>query len=215
MIKIKSENKFLGYSIIITLAVITLFTLVGIMKKDYWSYIIYEKSPMGYYEAMLLFLCFIVAGMNLMKYYREKNKINISRGIITLGFFYLFIDEKFGIHENIRERILKPNGVKIDFLYWMEPGDYALLGILIMGIIMALIIFKELKENKRGFLFFIIGVCFSAIAVLDDSMNLRGMDINIQKMVQYAEEILETCGMVCFLNSVVTVMLQEKNKIEK
>ena len=101
MIKIKSENKFLGYSIIITLAVITIFTLAGIVRKDYWSYIIYEKSPMGYYEAMLLFLCFVVAGMNLIKYYREKNKINISRGIITLGFFYLFIDEKFGIPENI------------------------------------------------------------------------------------------------------------------
>ena len=97
----------------------------------------------------------------------------------------------------------------------MEPEDYALLGILIIGIIMALIIFKELKENKRGFLFFIIGICFSIIAVFDDSMNLRGMDINIQKMVQYGEEMLETCGMLCFLNSVVTVMLDEKNRIEK
>jgi hypothetical protein len=37
---------------------------------------------------------------------------------------------------------LFPNGIKIDFLYWMEPGDYALLGILIFGIITAIIIFR-------------------------------------------------------------------------
>ncbi len=207
----KKENKFFMYSIVVTMIIITLFTIMGVLKNEYWRYIIYEKSPMGYYEALLLFLCFVVSGMNFIKYSRENNKINISRGIITMGFFYLFLDEKFGIHENIRERILKPNGIKIDFLYWMEPGDYALLGILILGLITAMFLLKELKKNKRGFIFFTIGVLFSIMAVLDDSLNLKGMNIEIQKMIQYAEEIIETCGMICFLNSVVTVMLQNKN----
>ena len=41
--------------------------------------------------------------------------------------------------------------------------------------------------------------------------KLKGMNIEIQKMIQYAEEIIETCRMICYLNSVVTVMKKKKN----
>lgn len=206
----KKENKFFMYSIVVTMVSIIFFTIMGVLKNEYWRYIIYEKSPMGYYEATVLFLCFGLSLINCIKYYKDNNKINIRRAVIVAGFFYLFLDEKFAIHEYIREQILKPNKIKIDILYWMEPGDYALLGVLILGLITAIFLLKELKKNKRGFIFFIIGVLFSIMAVLDDSLNLKGMNIEIQKMIQYAEEIIETCGMICFLNFAGTVMIQNK-----
>ncbi|MDI6707437.1 MAG: hypothetical protein QME73_14475 [Bacillota bacterium] len=61
--------------------------------------------------------------------------------------------------------------------------------------------------RKSAKICFLTGVLFSAIAVILDSFNVEGFSIHIQRIEQFVEEILETTGMVFFLNALLLVFM--------
>jgi uncharacterized membrane protein len=174
---------------------------MGIFRHGYWSYVIYEKSPFGWYEALLLFLCFVFAGYNLFLVYTAERRVNVPWLILSAGFFYLTLDEKFALHESIRENFFKSNDITLDIFFWTEKGDYVLLLLMAAGLFMLPFILKELKKNAKSFIFFIIAVIFGAAAVLTDSADLSLFSADTQKILQYAEEIFETASSLFFMNS--------------
>lgn len=212
MKQISFENKIFYGSAALSLAALVFCTVAGMLRHDYWSYVIYEKSPFGWYEAFLLFLCFIFAVCNLILIYKKEHKVNTVWALLSIGFLYLTFDEKFAIHEGIREGFFKPNDISLNIFFWVEKGDYVLLLLMIAGLLMLPFVLKELKKNRRTLLFFIIAVILSAAAVLTDSVNLSSFSVPVQKFLQYAEEIFETSAALFFMNSFFSFSLKQIQK---
>ncbi len=211
----KIKSKIETISAIITSLIFFLLTTLGICYHDYWSYIIYEKSPMGYYEALLLFFCFLIALLNFIVSHRYEEKWNLSWIILTLGFLYLTLDEKFAIHETIREEYFKPNNLTLEFLFWVEKGDYVLMFVFLVGLCAMPILYKEIKKYRKSMILFLLALIFTAGAVFTDSIDLKGIDFSLQKFIQYMEEVFETTGMLLFLNSFVGILIEKRKEYAK
>ncbi len=120
---------------------------------------------------------------------------------MAAAFFYLTLDERFAIHERIRDKFLAPEDIKLSLFFWTSPGDFILLIFLVAGLIMSPFFIKLFKKRKSSLICFITAIVFSALAVLIDSIEVKSMAMDIQRAEQFIEEILETTGMIFFLNS--------------
>ena len=178
---------------------IIFLTLIAV--PNYWKNIIYERSALTWVESLILSACSMISFFNFLFLKKQKGKISGIWILLTSVFLYLALDERFMLHEGIRERILKPNNIQLKFLFWVEKGDYVLLMFMVAGLSILPFIFKELKSDKTSMRFFITGIIFSVFAVLTYTIDLRGKQLQSQYLIQYVEEVLETSGMLCFFNS--------------
>ena len=201
MNRIENERHFFWLTLIISLMILGVFTGAGLVKQEYWRYVIYEKSPYAAYQGWLLFLCFAFALANVFVLLKKRGEFNYTWILFCIGFLYLTADEKFAIHEKIREMILKPREIQISWLFWVEKGDYVLLALMLLGIAILPLVLREMQSNKKAFVYFISAVGFSIVAVVIDSINLKIFTPSFQKLLQYIEVLFETGGMLFFLNS--------------
>jgi hypothetical protein len=197
----KNQTVFFRGTLLISLSIFLFFTMVGVSKNEYWRYIIYEKSPLGYYQALLLLSCCIYAFLNLRADQRKTGKLSFGWLILFLGFIYLTLDEKFALHENLREQIFKPNNFVLPALFWVERGDYGLLILMIIGLCLSPFVLKVVSHNKSARNLFFGAMAFSAFVVAVDSIDLQGMPLPRQKLLQYFEEIFELTAEIFYLNA--------------
>jgi hypothetical protein len=197
------DNERTAFKIIsFSTVLVCILSLTFISYPEYWKNIIYEKSPMTWFESMILFACTFISMLNFILLKAKTGQFNKVWFLFVMGFLYLTIDERFMVHEKIREQILKPNHLNIDFLFWVEKGDYVLIFLMVTGLFFVPMIWKELKSDKEATLFFLIAIFCSAVAVGLDTISLKGMSLQLQYVIQYFEEIAETAAMVCFLNAI-------------
>ncbi|HYH04504.1 MAG TPA: hypothetical protein VEC37_15535 [Bacillota bacterium] len=201
MSRIENERRFFWLTMMFSLMVLGVFTVAGLIKHEYWRYIIYEKSPYAAYQGLLLFLCFGFALANALFLFKKRGEFNQTWILFSIGFFYLTMDEIFAIHEKIRELILKPGEIQIPWLFWVEKGDYVLLVLMLTGILILPFVLREMQNNSKAWWYFISAVGFSTVAVVIDSIYLEEFSSGIQKLLQYIEVLCETGGMLFFLNS--------------
>ncbi|MCM1988990.1 hypothetical protein [Oceanirhabdus seepicola] len=201
MNKLKKLEKFIIIlNIIISISFISLL-VIG-KWPNWWEYVILERSPMTWFESMLLWSCFMLCGGCLLfSILREEKSKSILWIILVLGFAFLTLDERFALHERIRDGFLAPKGIKIPLFFWTSAGDFILLVFMVIGLLMLPKILKLFRERKTALIFFIIGIFFAVTAILMDSLNVHEMSIEFLRVEQFIEEIFETTGMLFFLNS--------------
>lgn len=176
--------------------------LVFVKWPKWWEYVIFERTPMTWFESILLFSCSLLAFIcALLNYLNLKNKNMIIWLVISIGFTILTLDERFAIHERIRDLFLAPNGLKFPLFFWTPPGDFILLLICFISLAFVPFIYKLLKKRKLALLFFKFAFILTLIAVILDSMEWKTYSIQIQRIEQFVEEIIETIAMLFYLNS--------------
>ncbi len=194
--------QYLGLGAIILLPVLFTSALVIGRWPEWWAWVIFERTPMTWMESLLLFTAALTAATCAMFSYFQQNKRNLLVWLfITCGFFYLTLDERFAIHERIRDKILAPNNLDISLFFWTSSGDYILLIIMFIGLLTLPFIIRTFREKFSALLCFISAIIVSATAIIIDSITHEGMSIEAQRMEQFIEEILETTGMMLFLSS--------------
>ncbi len=196
----EKERKTVFY-ISFSAVIACLLFLTAVSIPNYWKNIIYERSAFTWVESVILFSCASISLFNSLLLKKISGKFSGVWTFFCFAFLYLSLDEQFMLHETIRDRFLKPSQFQLDFLFWVEKGDYILFIFMIAGLSILPIIFKEIRNNKNALVFLIAGVIFSFFAVITDSIDLHGRSLNAQYLIQYAEELLETFGMLCFFNS--------------
>lgn len=168
----------------------------------WWEWIVFERTPMTWFESILLytcsFLCFLCAILSNLKNDPKDIKWWLILGI---SFFYLTFDERFAIHERIRDNFLAVNDINLPFVSWVAPGDFILLVFMILGLAFLPWILKLFRKRKIALILFIIGIIISGIAVILDSFNIHKLSLESQRLEQTIEEIIETFGMLVFVNS--------------
>jgi hypothetical protein len=188
--------------IFLPLIVTSLFIILLLIGQwpRYWEWIAKEQTPFTWYQSVLLLLVAVFSIWNAVFSLLSKMKQHaLTWVLVSLAFFALTIDERFAIHERIRDKLLRPADISIPFLPWVGAGDF----ILLLYLAIALLLFRQVmqifKEDSLSFKFFIIGFVLSAIAILADSYNFEGMAIEALIMEQTLEEIIEAFSFSCIL----------------
>ncbi len=44
--------------------------------------------------------------------------------LLAVGFAAPAVDERFALHERLRDAVLAPRGISVPFLPWVAPGDF-------------------------------------------------------------------------------------------
>jgi hypothetical protein len=176
--------------------------LIVFSYPEYWNYVIEELGPMTWFESLLLFLTavltFLCAGID---YVRGKGRQAFLWALLAAGFLALCADERFAIHERIRDSILAPHNVKLIF-FWVSPGDITLLLAMIVGLIFLFFIIRQFRERKAAMIVFLLAVAVSAAAVISDSFDFTQMTVEELRLEQFVEELIETTAMLLYTTSV-------------
>jgi hypothetical protein len=176
--------------------------LIGVKWPNYWQYIASEQTPMTWFQSVILFSCSLtaLACASLSYIDRGWHKRVWVWGTLSLSFLFLTLDERFAMHERVRDLWLKPANIRIP-LPWVGPGDFILLIYLILGLGFVFYIYQILKERKSVWVWFCIGLALSTLAVAIDSFDVAMMTLSQERFFQSVEEIIESVAMLSMWSS--------------
>jgi hypothetical protein len=185
-----------------TIAIPAAFVVFFIVARwpEYWMWINFENTPMTSLEVGVMYTAALVAAACGTVYHVTDFDRFAARWWWALGaaLFYLGLDDRFAIHERIRDQLLAPAGIRIPGLP-IAPGDFILLAYALVGLVFTWkgrALWRARPAIERCFL---AGVIVSAVAVLMDAYDIARFSIPAQRLEQTLEEICELIGQTCFL----------------
>lgn len=203
-----------------------LMIFVFIVSKwpKYWEHINYEYSHLTWLSSLNLILislfCFL-AFLFEEKSEGDKSLFGLFKkyliGLLSVGFFALALDEKFQIHEKLREFVFIPNEVGTD-IPGVGAGDFLHLIIAIAGLSVSYFIFQKLTAVKIAKGFFLSALlCGLASVIIDvtspvvrDDASLTPQELQASIDHQFFEELIEINAIIFFL---MTFYLLFKNNL--
>jgi hypothetical protein len=156
----------------------------------YWAWIAPERTPLGFLEALFLFSGALLAGLLGLLAVFEERSLSERRAwaLASLGFAFLGADERFALHERLRDNVLADLGVGLP---WGSPGDYVLLLYLGAGLSLLPAVLEPLRSDRPAVGLFAAGVVLAALSVLADSFDVRAMAPATERLEQSLEEVVE------------------------
>ncbi len=167
-------RRFAVFMAVVNAAVpLGIFLYAGITGRDYAPLFWNENTFMTWFSSAQMALIGLVAWLN------REAAVLVRRlapqqparpwiwWIFMAGFFFLALDERFRIHEQVRDRWLKPGGLFTGFEY-IRPGDVGLYFYLLAGLLCAAFLIAELRRFPPALKFFAAAIgCAGVIAVID------------------------------------------------
>ncbi|MBK26920.1 MAG: hypothetical protein CME70_23155 [Halobacteriovorax sp.] len=132
-------------------------------------------------------------------------------GFLGVGFIFLSLDEKFQIHEKLRENFFIPNEIGTN-ISGIGAGDFLHILIAIFGLAISRFIYIKIKKSKLSIILFTSALTLAFISVITDATSpvVRDDSLLSQSELmrsinhQFTEEILETTAVIffgsCFIN---------------
>jgi hypothetical protein len=166
---------------------------------NWWEWTVPEQSPMTWMQSLLLFLNVIAASSLAVWNYLQNDKAKMRWWILlAVGLTYLMLDERFAIHERIRDLYLAPQGVKIPFFFWTTSGDFILLLYVMIGVSLCYPYLKLFRLRKSAFYWLVSAFVIAVITIGIDSISFKTYSRFIQNVQQFSEELLEIFVMNSF-----------------
>lgn len=208
----KLENR--GLLLIVIIPAMFIAVLVLLQWPQWWKWTIFERTPMTWLQSVMLVCCSLAAlcGMSLCMVNNHRDDCRLYL-VLGLGFAYLALDERFALHERLRDKFLAQHDITLPLFPWVAAGNFVLLLFLIAGMAALPWIMKLFRRRKAKSLF-IAGVSTAAVAVLMDSFEFHQYSLAFQRLQQFVEEVLETTAMALFLSALfltLTAHLQQLN----
>jgi len=177
--------------------------LVGAGWPRYWTYVAAEDTPMTWLQSVVLVLT--AAGWAVAAYVHRlrDGRYAVPWLLLAVGFLGLGLDERFALHERIRDRILAPADIRIPFLPWVGPGDFVLLAVGAAGLALAPRVWRGLSRDRRARMLFVVGVGLAVLAVGMDSLDPARMGLDVERLEQTLEECVELASGLAFLGAAV------------
>jgi len=185
-----------------------LLLMVVAAWPQYWRFIAAETTPLAWLESVLLVLTGAVTGSIALveaMIGRSQRKAILAWIIVAAAFAWLSLDERFALHERIRDRFLKPTGIKL--LPWMEAGDWLIPLYAVCGLAAVWSIWRLIGVHNGARIFLIVGLIIAACAVGMDTIDIRSLDKGAERLLQSIEEGLETVAMTSFLSAFLCVWM--------
>lgn len=185
-------------------AVLTPLVLAGVRWPAWWSWIAAEDTPMTWLQSVDLVLC--AAGSALVALLLRLQGQGPARrrpwALLTAGFAALAFDERFSVHERVRDGVLAPRGVRIPFLPWIAPGDFLLVCVALVGLAVLPMVLRAVAGDHAARLVLFAGVGLALVAVGLDSVDPSTWSEHAERVQQTSEEVIEMASGLCFLAAV-------------
>jgi len=131
----------------------------------------------------------------------------VAWGVLALGFAGLAFDERFSVHERIRDHILAPRGVRIPFLPWVAPGDFLLMLVAVAGLLVLPLVWRCFRGDRLAIALLGAGVLLALVAVGLDSIDPSSWTVGQERVQQSLEEVVELGSGLAFLGASVVRLL--------
>ncbi|SFA83023.1 hypothetical protein SAMN05216312_101751 [Cohnella sp. OV330] len=124
--------------------------------------------------------------------------------ITAAAFAWLSLDERFALHERLRDRYLKQTGIRL--LPWMEAGDWLIPLYAVCGLAAVWALWRLLGKGRAARAFFAAGLVLAFCAVSMDTIDIRSLGKSSERLLQTIEECLETAAMTAFASAFLSVL---------
>jgi len=179
------------------------FTLLLLAAKwpRYWAYVAPEQTPMTWLQSVLLFACMLLGLLSFTLAYAEEGWSRRAGVwlVVTAAYLFLALDERFALHERVRDNVLAPRDIKL--LPWMGAGDFLLLLYAIAGLLFVSELYKVLRSRRAAWRWFRAAAVLALAAVGADSVDVARMTEDGERVEQTLEEIVELAAMAAFFSS--------------
>ncbi|HEY8529166.1 MAG TPA: hypothetical protein VIL22_05750 [Paenibacillaceae bacterium] len=175
--------------------------LIAMAWPEYWRYVAPETSPLAWWESVLLALSSFACLLLAWDAWRREERRAVRAGwlAVAAGFALLALDERFAVHERIRDRFLKPTGIRL--LPWMEEGDWLIPLYALAGLAAAWGIWRLLGVRPASRRFFAAALVMAFCGAALDTVDIRSLDPAAERLLQSVEEIVEALAMTAFLSA--------------
>ena len=186
---------------LLALAVLVPAVLAAAQYPRYWAWIAPELTPMTWVQTVCLMLAAAASALvavvgRLRGWSRGSRTVH---WLLAAGMVYLALDDRFAVHERIRDRILAPRDIRIPGLSWLAPGDFQMLLIAVAGLIFLPFVLRALRADKLALVLFCLGALTAAIAIGMDTIDPATMPMTVERLEQTLEECLELVADALFL----------------
>ncbi|MAX65759.1 MAG: hypothetical protein CME66_02385 [Halobacteriovoraceae bacterium] len=179
--------------------------------ERYWDHISYEHSHLTWLSSLQLF--FIGTTCLTIWIGKSNNRLDLKKlkqfwlwPFLGFSFIFLSLDEKFQIHERLREGVFKPNHIGTN-LPGIGAGDFLHILFAVIGLALSYFIYKQIKKNKIALIYLILALIISLYTVISDAfseipnLNSSQTYIEIFRFHQFTEEILEILAQLFFFST--------------
>lgn len=162
------------------LVLASLLTYTVLQSRPLWTLFRREYSLATWFSSVQLLLLALVA-------YAIYRLLAVSRGVgtaavrhrwvwgvVACGFLVLALDERFGIHEVLRDALFRPAGIWADSPYFI-PGDAGLHLFFLVGLVLTPFLIGELRPARGSLMLYGLALLLSLAVILIDS--LRGSTV--------------------------------------
>ncbi len=182
-------------------------TLAG--GERWWVYVALESSPMTWLQSVVLVLAGC-AGLLLALAARAAGDREGARAWVLLGpgLLVLAVDERFALHERLRDRVLAPRDVGPQVLAWVAPGDVVLFAVGVAGLALLPLVWRGVRADRAAGRALALAVFLSVGAVLADSVDPQRWGVAGERLEQTVEEVVELAAGLCLLAAAALPLLR-------
>ncbi len=182
--------------------------------EPYWKMFRGEHNAVAWFSSVQLLLIGGVAYLNYLtcNASTESEASGASRyrwawALVALGFLLFALDERFNIHEALRDELFRPAGVFVG-ISWLIDGDVGLYVFLLVGLAVAPFLLRDLRRPPLGLLLFITALFLTLPTIIIDSLRDRVLqDWEYRLFWDYTfEEVGEIWAQLLFLCSFLVVL---------
>lgn len=188
-----------------------------ITGRRFWLVFWGEDNLITWFSSLQLVLVALTAYLNLRvaalwrQLSGEESRKYWIWLVFALGFLFLALDERFEIHEALREGIIAQHG-EVSIIPWARPADIGLYLYLVIGLMMGAFLVSELRVGYRGLLLFGLAVAVAASVTVVDSLPkdlTRQWPLEFRRfLTSVFEESGEIWAQLLFLLSFLSVLKQ-------
>lgn len=210
--------------------------LAGARWPSWWAWIAPEQTPMTWLQSVALVLAAVTALLtahllrltmpgtgttdadadaggaraDLDAADRGDRRARAGVGpwlLLAAGLAALAIDERFALHERLRDGVLAPRGVTIPFLPWVGPGDFLLLAVGLVGLAVLPMVWRAIGPDAGARRALLVGVGLAVVAVGMDSIDPTTWTTSVERVEQTVEEVIELASALALLAAVALHLL--------
>jgi len=174
---------------------------------QWWSWIAPEQTPMTWVQSVALMLASALSLLVAYVLHYTGGGRQSMWWLLAGGFAGLAIDERFALHERVRDGMLAPRGVSVPFLPWVAPGDFLLMAVGLIGLAVLPFVWRAMGSDRAAQGALATGVALAVIAVGMDSIDPATWTLTAERIQQTAEEIVELGSGLAFLAAVAIRLL--------
>ncbi len=167
----------------------------------WWVWIAQEQVPMTWFQSVTLVVIGVVSLIAWFLCRMADIKPRFGFVVLAVGFAALAFDERFAIHERVRDGVLAPRGISLPLLTWIAPGDFLLVLVALVGLAIVPTVLRSLRGDRSALGLFLLGVTLALISVATDSIDPSTWSVQAERVQQTLEECIELWAGLAFLGS--------------